>query len=422
MFFRLLSRKSLRQAVCAGAMLGLAAPPALADGLLFGRQRPTVCPPQPCPIIEPAPKMEPVPKTEPKEPLPEPELTAARDVAAPSEFGPGGGAAFVSILGDQLTIPAQAFGPRVVRPVALPGQTPLPGQAPFQGVNPVPSVRVFKICDNESPRPRDRVYFTFNYFNSVNEAVNLRGGIPINDINVYRETFGLEKTFLNGDASLGFRLPLNTLTAQSPFPELHSTDTALGDLSIITKYAFWQNRDTGSLLSGGLTITAPTGPANFAGSPIAADIHSTLLTPYFGYIWNRDRLFIQGFSSISVPTDSEDVTMLYNDIALGYYVYRSRDTSRWLTYVVPTFEVHINNPLNHRGAFDFFDPAGTPDVVNLTYGSHFGVGQRADLTVGLVTPVTGPRPFAFEVIAQFNWRFGPGRNTIGYPPGSVLGN
>src|SRR5262249_8011427 len=125
-----------------------------------------------------------------------------------------------------------------------------------------------------------------------------------------------------------------------------------------------------------------------------------------GYIWSWPDFYIHGFTAIDVPTDSNDVTMLYNDVGIGYYLYRNRGYAPSLTAIVPTFEVHVNTPLNHRGSFKFSDPAGTPDVVALTTGTIFELGQRSTLAVGIVTPVTGPKPFNWEVLVQFNLHFG----------------
>jgi hypothetical protein len=78
----------------------------------------------------------------------------------------------------------------------------------------------------------------------------------------------------------------------------------------------------------------------------------------------------------------------------------------------------VNTPLNHRGAFNPFDPAATPDIVNLTYALNVGFKPNSLLSVGFVTPVTGPQPFDFEFMALLNVYFGgPKRNQT--PP--VLG-
>jgi hypothetical protein len=89
-----------------------------------------------------------------------------------------------------------------------------------------------------------------------------------------------------------------------------------------------------------------------------------------------------------------------------YFLLRRTDFESWLTAVAPTFEVHVNTPLTHRDPFNRNDPGGVPDVVNLTYGLNFEFNHRSVLTFGLVTPVTGPRPFDFEALILFNFHFG----------------
>jgi hypothetical protein len=39
-------------------------------------------------------------------------------------------------------------------------------------------------------------------------------------------------------------------------------------------------------------------------------------------------------------------------------------------------------------------------------GTIFELSQRSTLAVGLVTPVTGPKPFNLEALVQFNLLFG----------------
>jgi hypothetical protein len=284
-------------------------------------------------------------------------------------------------------------------------QLPQPGPRPNQPAAAalVPGVRGNKIADNETPRPTDRVYFSFNFWDDLNESANRRRGSDLHDLRAFRETFGLEKTFLDGDASLGLRLPLNTLDADSSLPGRGVSATDVGDLVVILKYAFWQDRATGDLLSAGLLITTPTGPDSFAGAGRFTGLHETTLQPFLGYVFNWGDFFLHGFSSVDVPTDSRDVTVLYNDVGVGYFLYRGDGGP--LTAVVPTVEVHVNTPLNHRGVLGSTDPAGTPDWVDLTVGTNVEFYQRTRLAVGVVTPVTGPKPFNFEVLAQLRWRF-----------------
>ncbi|HYW83019.1 MAG TPA: hypothetical protein VFB30_07185, partial [Spirochaetia bacterium] len=117
--------------------------------------------------------------------------------------------------------------------------TPIPPGVPRPGNNPatltgrsvaaiVPAVRGFKIADNQYPRPVDRVWVSFNYYDGVNSGLNSELGAPIKNMQVYNETFGFEKTCLDQQASLGFRIPVNTLTITSGFPGLSGTHTSTG--------------------------------------------------------------------------------------------------------------------------------------------------------------------------------------------------
>lgn len=433
MYFRRLRRALLWAAVVGTGAAAI--PNAWAGFPGLGRPKPNYDMPCPCPLpayqplpygpcpgppapyppsLVPKDKGELTPKD--KEEVPPaltPELTAAPAPAAlpPISAGAFPGATVAvspNMQGHQLGIPALAFTTRT-------------GQFAERGAVLYPSIRYYQVCDNESPRPTDRVYAGFNFFDKVNEAVNLRAGSDVSDLKVYHEYIGLEKTFLDGNASIGLRLPFNTLSGDSTVPGLGGTSTDVGDLTTILKWAPFWNRDTGSLLSTGLAVTAPTGPRNFAGSESVVTFHNTLLQPFVGYILSGQNFFVQGFSSVIVPTSSEDVTLLANDIALGYYLYRTGCACRWVSSIVPTFEVHVNNPLNHRGALNFFDPAGTADVVAFTMGTTVEFRQRATLAVGFVVPATGPRPYDYEILAQFNWRFGRSVPSRGVPA-FVLGN
>jgi hypothetical protein len=343
-------------------------------------------------------------------------LEAASTGAAPfSGLGgglSGSGGGLLAMLGDG---PEPARVRLLQRQPPLPPGVPPPGRPPVPGAPPggilrgaaiVPSIRSPKISENQSPQPQDRVYFVFNAYDEVNRTLNQRMGSVLFNLRAYREMLGFEKTFLEGNGSIGLRLPINQLNADSYTGVGGGSSSAVGNLAVILKYAFLWNRDTGSLLSGGLMIDTPTGPSTFAGFPNLLGINSTTLVPYLGYIYNLDeRVFFHGFSSIAVPTNNDDVTVLYNDIGVGYWLYRAEQPGRWLTAIVPTFEGHINIPLNHTDYLNFNDPAGTPDVVNLTFGCSFGIGRRGLLSVGYVTPMTGPRPFDNEWLAMFNYAF-----------------
>ena len=120
----------------------------------------------------------------------------------------------------------------------------------------------------------------------------------------------------------------------------------------------------------------------------------------------RDRFYLHGFSAIDTPASLRVATMLFNDVGIGYFVLKSTDPQDWLTAIAPTFEVHVNSPLTHGDWTNRNDPGGVPNVVNLTYGINFEFNRRSILTFGMVTPVTGPRPFDYEVLALLNVFYG----------------
>ncbi len=207
---------------------------------------------------------------------------------------------------------------------------------------------------------------------------------------------GFEKTFFNGNASIGMRLPFLQLTDN--FGGLQSNQ--VGDLSIIFKWAFYNNRQTGSVASGGMVITAPTGDpfVNLVGQ----NSHPTLLQPYMGFIWSRTSFYVQGFSSIVAPTDSQNATLWLNDVAIGVWVYRNPTSPNFIKGIVPTFEAHLLDPLNHRGSAD---SGRVPDWLSLTGGINLVFGRNSTLGCAIGAPVTGPRPYNMEAIAALNFRF-----------------
>ena len=336
------------------------------------------------------------------------------------ELGSFGRGSTFQMIGDQAPLTLRQFAsPAPGLPPPFPPGTPPPPPSPRQASAVVPSVRGFKIAENQSPQPQDRVFFTFDYFTDLNGALNRRFEAPVGNLLAYRYIFGFEKTFDGGRGSFGARLPLDQLTANSTisgnFVKPGGTSTALNDLSLFTKYVLKADPETGSLLSVGLEMTLPTGPSQFAGAKYIQGIHSTEIQPFIGYLLIRDRFYLHGFTSLSVPSSVRDVTMVYNDIGVGYFLFRSNDPHNFITSVAPTFEVHVNSPLTHRDWFNANDPSGTADVVDLTYGVNVGFFRQSVLTFGWVTPVTGPRPFNYEAVLLLNWRFGRSRSGAALP-------
>ena len=270
-----------------------------------------------------------------------------------------------------------------------------------------PTVRNFKMSENQSPRPMDRVFFDYNYYTNLNSTVNTAQRSPINRMNASVYVWGFEKTFDQGNGSIGIRLPLNSLSATSFASGVAApTSSSLGNLDIFAKYILKQNRATGSLISAGLDLTPSSGPGRFAGAPYLNSLNTTYFQPFLAYIWRMDRVYIQGFNGFDFPTNNADVSLMYNDIGIGYFVYRTNDRTRAITAIAPTFEVHVNSPLNHRNPYNIYDPAASAYDCNLTYGLNVLFGGKSMLTAALVTPVSTPKPFDAEFALMFNYFFG----------------
>src|SRR5205823_2792588 len=74
---------------------------------------------------------------------------------------------------------------------------------------PIMSRGAFKIAENESAAPQDRVFVTYNFYDNLNGSLR---GPDQPRVDLHRETFGFEKSFLDGNASFGMRLPYLQVT------------------------------------------------------------------------------------------------------------------------------------------------------------------------------------------------------------------
>src|SRR5262249_16927350 len=190
-----------------------------------------------------------------------------------------------------------------------------------------------KIADLESPRPANRIYTSYNYYYNVDKSGRSDGSPRLD---VHREMFGFElaPALLGSNASFGMRLPFNQFVGGS-----FSEANIIGDLTMNMKYTLVNNAQTGTVLSGGLVMTLPTGERESAGgTPATVNVNpitgalivtpgvagpnistrSVLFQPWTGGIYNFGALQVIGFSSVIVPTESRDVVIWTSSLAFGY--------------------------------------------------------------------------------------------------------
>src|SRR5262249_47445869 len=148
-----------------------------------------------------------------------------------------------------------------------------------------------KVSESDSPRPVDRVYYYYNLFGAIDVAPD-DPSIP--KLNVNRHVVGVEKTFLGGDASIGLRMPFFSFAGS----DTYSTGFA-GDLSVIAKYALFNNRETGNVLTAGVVVTTPTGgsPHFLLGNdrPPSPRNFPVVIQPLVGWIYSiLPRVYVHG--------------------------------------------------------------------------------------------------------------------------------
>ena len=259
----------------------------------------------------------------------------------------------------------------------------------------LPRYNGLKVTDNDNPRPQDRFFFSYNGYSAVNKSVN-PASVP--DIHLNREIIGLEKTFLDGDASVGLRLPFIQTGGAAAF---EAQD--IGDLSIVTKWALVNDPRTGNVITAGLTVTVPTGGRGENLSILddgSVAPRAVFLQPWGGAVWNRGDWFVQAVSSLVVPTDDVFPTVFFNSVGVGYWLYRNCN-DRLVRGIVPVAEIHVNTPLTGRSANA---PIFFRDQANLTTGLQL-VFPRMTVGGSVCVPLVGPRPYDIEAMGTINFQF-----------------
>jgi hypothetical protein len=173
---------------------------------------------------------------------------------------------------------------------------------------------------------------------------------------------------------------------------------AIGDLSLVFKYALLDDPETGDVFSAGVMLTVPTGRVVRPDFAYAA--RDVQFQPFVGYVVSADRWYVHAFHSIAVGTDPRDAVYLSNDVGVGYRIWRAAD--RLVTEITPTAEVHVATPLSGRNPNG---PVYATDTLVLTPGLHVRIGRGGLLSAGVAVPLTGPRQFRVESLVRLNWYF-----------------
>lgn len=279
---------------------------------------------------------------------------------------------------------------------------------------------LFTAATVQSARPLDRVFAGYSYYDSFKvvqdnflDATAQTGFVSTRSsgFNLHRYEAGFEKTFLGGRASFELRVPVLDATENTSSQAIDG----FGDVTAGVKYMLLYNCQTGSAASAGVTVSAPTardaifvtsktallGVAPARGTPIATTtvtVNPTFIQPWVGGTLVRDRLIVNEFFGVLVPTDDSVATYINNDLTVGYRVYQACCGSR-ISSLTPTVGVQAFLPTRDTDLATFSDQVFTTGALQV------GLGDRASLTAGVVTPVAGPKAFTVGYTIGFNYLF-----------------
>jgi hypothetical protein len=417
----------------------------------------------------PAPKtpQQPAPKTPPSTPsASETPVSTPTDMTdtgvAPDGAAMGGqemvaegGQAFatgISSIGDIAT-PA-GIGLTSTATVQTAGAAGAASGGPATGITTVKTVPtplilpgLFTALNVESAIPQTRLFMGYGGYHGF-DTFNPATGAAVKSFNLNVFTVGAELAIPDNGISVYVRAPAVDATNNTTGVRIRG----MGDVSVGLKYLLFEWEETGTALTIGCTVALPTGDdATITTNRYAFDfdptgtvrtspagqtlppnttfsLNPTYIQPWIAGLWAHDRLFVSAYGSLAIPTDDSFATLVNGEIGIGWQVYRACCHDDVLTSITPTLNVQALIPIDHQGTpignvnypgsvsvapnGQLIDnqPQGTfqfnsPYQVFVTGGATFGLGCRSALTVGVVTPVIGPKAYSVGGVAGFNLLF-----------------
>ena len=332
-----------------------------------------------------------------------------------SDFGAGLGyeSAAPGMIGD-------FFGSTLQMNIVSAGQ--VPGE--FTTIPQAGGDRRFKISENYSPFPVDRVFFNYNHFKNALLTADGR------DANLDRGTFGAETTFFDRWWSLEFRLPVTSGLASDQFviPNANNVSNELGNIAFALKRLLYQSDTLATSIGMGMVL--PTGPdANlFDFSSLltmTVENEAFYLQPFVGAWWTpNDRFFAQFAAQLDFDAHGntvdfvrvgsgpegviQDQTLLFLDASFGYWLFHDPYGDGIVTGLAPMIEIHHNTTLTDAdilviGSDTLTNPSNRLDVMNLTGAIRLELAGTSYLTMFGVAPLRTDEEKLFD--AEFGVQY-----------------
>lgn len=244
----------------------------------------------------------------------------------------------------------------------------------------------FKVADNNSPIPRTRLLWSYNYFS---DPFNVSGG-------AHRNFLGGEYAFFQQRFSVDARFNFNYFEG---FPN-SDNETLIGNFYTTLKALLLRTETLA--ISSGLAFGWPTG--DFPGQLPTDNVY---FMPFASFLYHTpgSRLYAQGFEQLDIPSESNDEMMLHTDLGVGYFLLY--DHPGWINSIAGTTEMHLYTPVG-GAASGVYQGMAYDDVLNLTVGATAVIANRATLAMGMGFPISENKDYDFEFQIHLNWYF---RNT-----------
>ena len=262
-----------------------------------------------------------------------------------------------------------------------------------------------KISDNNNALPRDRYFFDYKFFEDAAGGLGDTG----------RYTFGFEKTFLYGMASVDVRLPfVYSLESVQIDGAGGMRGLEFGNLTSIFKLAVWSTYDL--IVSAGMGITIPTAQDSRlflqdGTQVLVIENNAVQLQPFVASLWIPNELFfVNTFVQLDVDANGNPVrgninggilpeigvlqepTLLSIDTSGGWWFYQNPCQSACLRGAAAIAELHYTTTVQDADVVSsnsvvVTDSTRRLDVLNVTLGLHAQIGDPMTLTTGLTFPL-----------------------------------
>ncbi|MCM2372364.1 hypothetical protein [Aporhodopirellula aestuarii] len=323
--------------------------------------------------------------------------SSAAATSLASTTGSGGGLDAPNMLGDS------------------PGYGPTFG-ASFPYTVGSPAILRFKVSENVSPIPQDRVFFAYSHFDG---ALNVNGN---DSTYLGRYIFGGEKTFLDGLFSFEMRALISDgFDAQQQAATLQRAGE-FGNLQMSLKSLLYSS-DT-CMVGGGLTLSVPTADDLEIGTTTIKN-ETVYLAPYLGFVNTpNEDCFFQGFMQTDfalggnsvldsvAPANNgvfQDQHLFYASLSAGCWLLRDDSSNAHINGLAAMTELHYTTAFNEGDNVATTNGnlrgPGSVDQVNTTAGIVINKGQTNIRIAGSVPLDWEDRFYDSEFQVQINRRF-----------------